>query len=380
MPSPIQIKAKKTPILEKFGTYYLEKFGKRELTHRVFDFSDEELQQKINSISTKGIILSALTGLVLVWPTVYVDVLKQNETILIHYGWTAAVTLVSIAIEFYLLFLIALKAVHEVSELINIHAHKKDYLKSGPFNITNILARTALELPDPEMQILGIDPFEKVSKKNLLILGLLYKLKITLTNLTGKFILNNTVGKTIAGISINYIALPVECFWNAVVIKRVVDEARLRLFGFALRNHIADNVLHDHLLNQLSPKAKIGCIRAIGNAVVMARNYHPNMIILLLRFQHLLGISQDYKYDDWNLFLQTLQEVNEKERDFLLNLFTIAAAFDGRISRLEANNLKDAYGEYYAIYLPRLLQLTADMKAGRLNAAAALCKLDFTLG
>jgi hypothetical protein len=160
----------------------------------------------------------------------------------------------------------------------------------------------------------------------------------------------------------------------------VVDEARLRLFGFALSNHIADNVLHDHLLNQLSPEAKIGCIRAIGNAVVMAQNYHPNMIVLLLRFQHLLGINKDHKYDDWNLFLKTLKEVNEKERDFLLNLFTIAAAFDGKISRLEANNIKDAYGEYYAIYLPRLLQLTADMKAGRLNAAAARCKIDFTIG
>ena len=92
------------------------------------------------------------------------------------------------------------------------------------------------------------------------------------------------------GYSINYIALPVECFWNGVVLHRVVTEARLRLFGFALSNHIADNVLHDQVLDQLSTEAKIGCIRAIGNAVVMAQNFHPNMIVLLLRFQHLLHI------------------------------------------------------------------------------------------
>jgi hypothetical protein len=380
MDSPIQIKQKKIPLLEKFGIYYLDKFGQRELTHRVFDFTDEELEQKIKRISNKGIFLSALTGLVLVWPTVYIDVLKQNEPLLIHYAWTIGVTIISIAIEFYLLFIITIKAVHEVSEVINIHSHKKDFLKNGPFNITSILARAALELPDPEMQILGIDPFEKVSKKNLLILGLLYKLKITLTNFIGKFILSNTIGKTIAGVSINYIALPVECFWNGVVLKRVVDEARLRLFGFALSNHIADNVLHDHLIDQLSPEAKIGCIRAIGNAVVMAQNYHPNMIVLLLRFQHLLHINQDYKYDEWNLFLDTLKKVSKRERDFLLDLFTIAASFDGKISKLEANNIKDAYGEYYDLYLPRLLQLTAHMKAGRLNAAAALCKIDFTAG
>ena len=201
---------------------------------------------------------------------------------LIHYSWVAVVTLISIAIEFYVLFIIALRAVHEVSELINIHSHKKDFLQSGPFNVTNILARTALELPDPELNILGIDPFEQISKRNLFILGLLYKLKIVLTNLISKLILRTGFGETIAGISINYIALPVECFWNGMVIHRVVMEARLRLFGFALSNHIADNLLHDHLLDQLSDDAKIGCLRAIGNAVVMAKNYHPNMIVLTL--------------------------------------------------------------------------------------------------
>jgi hypothetical protein len=376
----IQHKEKKTSLLEKFGIYYLNIFGQRELTHHIFDFTDEEIKQKVNRISGRGIFLSALTGFVLVWPTVYIDVLKQQEPWYIHYAWTGGVTLISILIEFYLLFIIALKTVHEVSELINIHAHKKDFLKSGPFNITSILARTALELPDPEMHILGIDPFEKVSKKNLLILGLLYKLKITLTNFIGKFLLRSVVGETIAGMSVNYIALPVECFWNGVVIHRVVDEARLRLFGFALSNHIADNVLHDHLLDQLSPEARIGCIRAIGNAVVMAQNYHPNIIILLLRFQHLLHIYQDQKYDDWNLFLDTLKKVSEKERDFLLNLFTIAAAFDGKISSLEKNNIKDAYGEHYDLYFPRLVLLTGHIKAGRLHAAAELCKIDFTAG
>jgi hypothetical protein len=380
MPEIITAKEKKLPMLERFGIYYLNIFGQRELTHTVFDFTDEELKQKVTRISAKGIFLSAITGLVLVWPTVFIDVLKQNELWYIHYAWTIGVTLICVAIEFYLLFVIAIKTVHEVSELINIHAHKKDFLQNGPFNITNILARTALELPDPELRILGIDPFEKVSKKNLLILGLLYKLKIIITNFVAKFLLRKGFGPTIVGISINYIALPVECFWNGVVIKRVVDEARLRLFGFALSNHIADNVLHDHLLNQLSPEAKIGCLRAVGNAVVMAQNYHPNMVVLLLRFQHLLHIDQDNHYDDWNLFLETLKKVNVKERGFLLDLFTIAVAFDGKISKLESNNIKDAYGEYYDIYLPRLLALTGHMRAGRLNAAAQLCKLDFTAG
>ena len=380
MPESLEFKKKGQPLLERFGVYYLGVFGKRDPGHLVFDFTDEELNKKINRISNKGVFLSALTGLICVWPTVYIDVLKQNEPWQIHYAWVAGVTLISVAIEFYILFLIALRAVHEVSELINIHAYKKDFLKSGPFNVTSILARTALELPDPEIHILGIDPFEQVSKRNLFILGLLYKLKIVITNFISKRLLLFGFGETIAGISINYIALPVECFWNGMVIHRVVNEARLRLFGFALSNHIADNLLHDHLLEQLSDEAKIGCLRAIGNAVVMARNYHPNMILLLLRFQHLLHIDKEKRYDDWNLFLECLQKVDEKERYFLLDLFTVAVAFDGKISELEMSKLEQAYGTEYELYRSRLFQLTKNMKDGKLHAAAELCKLDFTAG
>jgi hypothetical protein len=379
MPS-IQFQQHNPSPLERFGVYYLDLFRKKDLTHHAFDLTDAQLATGVRRISFRGIVLSALAGLVCVWPTVYVAVLRQQDPWWIQYSWIGAVTLLSILVEFYLLFVIALRAVHEVSELINIHSHQHDFLQSGPFSITNILSRAALEIQDPELHILGIDPFKRVSKKNLLLLGLLYKCKIILTNFIAKWLLLHTVGPTIGGISIYYIALPVECFWNAVVLQRVVKEARLRLFGFALCNEVADRILRAKTLHSLSETARTGCMRAIGNAVVLARNYHPNMIVLALRFQHLLHLHKDHHYDDWELFLQNLQQVSEKERFFLLNLFTLAVAFDGRISHIEADNLKDAYAGDYEQYRPRLLQLTAHLHAGRLNAGLALCKTDFTAG
>jgi hypothetical protein len=376
----IQFKERKPSLLEKFGVYYLDLFVRKDLTHHAFDFSDAELSGGVNRISAKGIVLSVLVGLACVWPTVYISILKQAEPWYIQYAWVGGVTLVSILIEFYLLFLIALRAVHGVSELINIRSHDHDFLQTGPFSITHLLSRAALEIQDPDLHILGIDPFKRVSKKNLLLLGLLYKCKIVITNFVAKWVLIHTVGPAVGGISIYYIALPVECFWNGVVIRRVVREARLRLFGFALSNHVADHLIKERTLHKLPEQAKTGCLRAIGNAVVLARNYHPNMIVLLLRIQHLLHMDKDDRYDDWGLFLEALENAPEKERFFLLNLFTIAAAFDGRISRAEADNLKQVYGRYYDQYRPRLMELTHHLHAGRLNAAAALCKIDFTEG
>ncbi len=370
----------KVPLLERFGLYYLNLFKRIDATHNVFEKTDVELIKKVNRIGINGMILSSIIGIICVFPTVWVDVHFAEKSFWIHYGWVAAVTVVSIIIEIYLLFLIALKAVYEVSELINLNSTEKDLEAEGLFSVKHILARTALELPDPELKILGIDPFKRISKKNLLVLSLLYKAKIFVSNVVLKYFLFYAVGKTIFGVSILYEALAVECFWNCVVIYRVVVEARLRLFGFALANQIGKNIIADGIVSQLSPLAKTGCMRAIGNAVVLAQNYHPNMVILLMRFQQLLKVGETDKLDDWNLFLETLKTVSPKERNLLLDLFTVSAAFDGKLSDLERENLHAAYEEEYDIYYPRLLLLTKNLKQGKLNAALDLCKLDFIAG
>lgn len=366
--------------LEKFGLYYLGLFTRIERSHSVFDLSDAELSKRVKRITNKGMLFSSLIGIACVFPTVWADIHFSNSSFVIHYGWVAMVTIIAVVIEFYVLFLIALKAVHEVSDLINMHATKTELTDQSVFSVTHILARTAMEIPDPKLKILGIDPFERVSKKNLFILSLLYKAKIIVTNFILKYALKFSVGDSFLGVPVLYEALPVECFWNSMVIKRVVHEARLRLFGFALAHQIATNVVNDKLLEQLSPMARAGCIRAIGNAVVMTQNYHPNMMILLIRFQMVLQISEENKYDDWEMFLYTLKNVSTKERYFLLDLFTVSAAFDGKLSQLEEDNLRAAYGNDYEIYYPRLRRLTACLHQGRLNESLALCKLDFEVG
>lgn len=380
MQNIINIPKAKPSRLERFGLFYLNLFKRLDTNHSVFDLTDAQIIKRTKRITWKEIILSSIVGIVCVFPTVWVDVYFENKPWYVHYGWVTVVTILSIVIEFYLLFIIALKAVYQVSKIINIHATEDELVENELFSVKNILARAALELPDPELKILGIDPFKRVNKKNLLVLGLLYKAKILLTNLVSKYALRLISDKTIFGVSILYEALFVEAFWNGVIIVRVIKEARLRLFGFALANKIALETLNENDLQQLSPLAKVGCLRAIGNAVVMTKNYHPNMIILLFRFQQMLHITKENKYDDWNLFLETLNTVSEKERNFLLDLFTVSAAFDGKLSDLEEENLKTVYGKDYGIYHSRLVKLTACLKEGKLNEALSLCKLDFVVG
>ncbi|MES2661253.1 MAG: hypothetical protein V4689_21720 [Verrucomicrobiota bacterium] len=365
---------------ERFGLYHLNRFERTRTGENAFVMPDEELTHRVNRIARTSAILSCLVGMIFVFPIIYVDVRFANASAWVYYGWVIGVMVVATAIEFYYLFYISLKAVHKVSELIHLEHVMHESLEDGIFGVKNILARTALEINDPELKILGIDPFQRISKKNLFVLGLLYKGKIIVSNLILKAVLRLVVGSTLLGIPILYVAIPVEMFWNGLVILKVIREARLRLFGYALANRIADSVATDGYLQILSPAAKKGCLRAIGNAVVMTQNYHPNMVILLLRFQDLLEIEEEDRYDDWELFLATLREVDEKERNFLLDVLTVAAAFDGKLSAIEKEHLQEAYQQDSGLYFKRLTDLTRHLKHGRLNTALSLCQLDFIRG
>ncbi len=363
--------------LEKFGVYYLQVLQKQGKPVLPLQYTDQQLVDKVRWYTFKGIIFSALAGFASAFASVYTDLYFQHASHLEHYGWLVAVTLIATGFEFYILFIIALRTVNSIADLTNTKLVNEQV---GPFNITNILARAAMEIPDPPTRILDIDPFRKISKPRLVIAGLVYKLKVFASNFVVRLFMQRLAGKSFMRVSVSYVSVPITGLWNSYILYKVSREARLRIFGNILANDIAKNMINDELLTRLSDKARIGCLRAIANAVVLTQNYHPNMIILLLRFKEILKIHEPDNFDDWDIFLKTLEEVNEEERYTILDILTIAAAFDGQISKLERIHLKEAYKEHTEIYFQRLERLTKTLVQGKLQEAILLCEIDGKAG
>jgi hypothetical protein len=161
---------------------------------------------------------------------------------------------------------------------------------------------------------------------------------------------------------------------------RVAREARLRLFGHRLVYHLIEEALADDFLARLSGQAREGAIRAISTMVAMAQHYHPNMLMLLVKFSERLEVGDRSDYDDWPLFLQRLSQVTDSERNFLLDLLCVAAAFDARLSPLQRRHLPEAFGEYTDIYLRRIEILSDLLLSGDIHAAKERCRLDFSPG
>ena len=101
-------------LLEKFGLYYLRIFQRSSRPMQELP-SDHTLRKRIRTISWLAILASALTGALCVYPMIWADLQYESSTWWIHYGIVAGVTLFLTLIEFYILFLIALKAVHELA-------------------------------------------------------------------------------------------------------------------------------------------------------------------------------------------------------------------------------------------------------------------------
>lgn len=373
--------------LEKIGVkyyrYLAQKAGTAGLENRHIDDlpPDITLQSLAASITTFAAVIAfaigALTTFVTIWiEWTYMDTMETTEYYLLY----GSALIIMLIIEMTVLFWLGLKTVYSLACLTGHNQAARGSCLPGDDAVPNILARAALEVPDPIIHYLGIDPLKHLSKSKLFMVAFLYKTKVILTSLAVKFILIRLFGKGEARTAFSWVAIPITGIWDAFTIYKVAREARLRLFGNKLAEHIINDMLTDEFIAQLSPKAQEGSVRAVATMMVLAQNYHPNMLVLLLRLCDTFQIDDDCEYDNWEDFLTLLSQVSANERHFLLDLLSVSAAFDGHLSKLERHHLPEAFKEHTNAYMERTEKLKNTLLKGQLHAAKALCVLDFEPG
>jgi len=373
--------------LERAGVDYYRYLAKNAGIEKMAALKIDELppDDTLRSVSESMTLLAAiiafsvgaLTTVVSVWIEWKFAGQLDDYT---YYALYGGVVLLMLCVELLVLFWLGLKTVHGLACLTGHHRASDDPYLPGDDAVPNILARAALEVPDPIIHYLGIDPLKYISTSKLMLVGLLYKAKVLLSSAAVKFVLVRMLGKGGLRLGFIWVSIPVTGIWDAITMYKVTREARLRLFGNRLAQYIVSEIMTPELINKLSPKTKEGAVRAVANMVVLAQNYHPNMLVLLVKLSEALEIQEECNYDDWEEFLELLTEVSIEEKYFLLDLLSIAAAFDGQLSQLEKHYLPEAFGELTEVYMKRIEILKNLLLTGQLHAAKRLCKLDFEPG
>ncbi|MBE7437858.1 MAG: hypothetical protein HS115_05315 [Spirochaetales bacterium] len=338
--------------------------------------TDEELTDRVRRITYQHAFFAFLVGAISAAGTVITEELYEHDPAVLLYTKVAVVTGVLTAIEFIVLFYLSLRTVHCISVATG-HARFLFEKEDPVVALPNMLARAALEIPDPVRRALGINPLARVSRWKLLLLGLLYKMKIMASNTLAKLLLRRLFGKSLFRFSVAYIAVPITGLWNAFVIWKVARDARLRLAGHLMVQSMGRDILTAEDLGRLSERARMACLRAVGNSVVLTQNSHPNMLVLLLKMFEILERKRPDRLDDWEYFLSELALLPEAERFFVLDLLCVATAFDGKMSRLERRLLPQAFGTHTPLYFQRIERLRRLLIQGKVRAALLECRLDF---
>ena len=93
-----------------------------------------------------------------------------------------------------------------------------------------------------------------------------------------------------------------------------------------------------------------------------------------MRLSKIINAEEKSNYADWKTLLNILDKVNDEERERLRILLCIAAAFDGKLSKMERLHLPKAFGKDSEAYMDFINQLSTMIIRGELHAVTQVCK------
>ncbi|MFB5652268.1 hypothetical protein ACE5IS_16610 [Leptospira wolffii] len=367
----------KPGFLEKWGIRILEDYVRKQGKAMV----DEKISADFFPRSTWIIRWVTFLGLQVGFWTTYLIILVEklfpespeflSSEFIEKWSYAGSALAIGTILEFYLLYKLGLWAAFRLFRLSGMELEKDPDLVTGN---ANLLSRMALEIPDPDLRLLDIDPLRLTDKRSLLIRTFFYKAKVLLSNLIAKIVLRKILARNSLRVYADYIAAPITAIWDGVVLYLILIELRIRLLSRVIAKEIADQILERK--NTLSEDAKVAFIAAIGNSVVFTQRFHPNLEYMLIKLYKGFGMEAlEHSFDDLETFGGLISKLSEPEKEACLRLLSVACSFDGKLSSFEAKHIKRVLGDSAQERLDSIRVLSAHIRNGNLEACRERCRL-----
>ncbi|MEM0999602.1 MAG: hypothetical protein AAGN35_21270 [Bacteroidota bacterium] len=338
--------------MERIGVRYFQRLSEK-YPH---NFSPDEIhvlnpqeRQELRRIQRNNILRAGLAGAISAGLGVLAGVLLEKPMLGPspsdvpfdeQFGYLAAVmgisTLITL-IEIAFLYLDALRSVHRLSVTAGLDLFPDN---EGDAVIATVLVRAALELPNPPDGKKGINPRREISKVQLLIGTLVYKLKATATNFIVKALVRRVVGRAGFRTWMEVTAMPVFAFWNGLIAWWVMKQARIRAMGPSAVKEYTEVIFRE--MGEVGHRAREESFQAVGSAIVRSVDLHPNLISLIEALEGRFGSPEELVLDDSALFLEHLSELKANEQEFVLRILAMASIIDGKLKRRERQLLREA--------------------------------------
>lgn len=334
------------PLMERTGIRYLRDLARQMPTQRHTDavhLLNAMERGELRKIERGAVMRSALAGGLSALIAALAVMLAEH--LYPEGGWRYWLISISIAggaavVEIGYLYWDALKTTMKLTHAAGLPLFDEDD-DAHDLELASSLARAALELPNPTEQVGGVNPLAEAPRGKLILMGLLYKGKVAVTNFALKVVIRRIAGRVLVRGAEELIAIPVTALWNAIVTWLVVREARLRIVGPSAAVHLIDRLWEETA--PASPQRE-GAVRAVASAVVRSHDMHPNMLALLKQVQgRMESANEGVDVDDSAAFIAELASETPATQRFLLAVLTLAAITDGRLAGAERALLTEAY-------------------------------------
>lgn len=258
----------------------------------------------------------------------------------VFWGWLIACISVQAIVEIGMLYYYGIKFSVRVAQALDLRLLPLN--KDRAF-VARSLVRAALEIPNPDYAIFGVDPRKETKGKKSpqaeVFWLFAYKAKIVLTTFAIKVFAKRFIARNTARSTLPYAVIPATALWDSFAAHLVIREAKLRGLGFAagieLFDEITDGIKMDH-------GAVLECVRAIGIQVMRCRDFYPSKEVLLRHSVMHLHILQEAKDSDPRLQLDNvalfLEEIPKQTLDVqraILAVLLVTTMVDGRIKKAE---------------------------------------------
>jgi hypothetical protein len=255
--------------------------------------------------------------------------------------WVVVVlaTVVASIFEIGFLYWDALRSVHAMATAAGLRFSAEGQ-SIEQREVALALARAALELPNPQGRVFGVNPHRESIRWVVALASVLYKAKIALTTFLIKAVLRSFLGQFMGRAFLELVTVPVTAAWNAVVCFLVAREARLRTMGPSAAVELVGHALAG---GTPSAEGRRAAFRSVASAVVRTGDLHPNLHALLRVLVDRLGPVDFDDVDDPTRFLDELRSFSVAEQRLALRLLVIAAVIDGRLTRAERGLVAEAF-------------------------------------
>ncbi len=267
----------------------------------------------------------------------------------LRYTGITLLTAVPVAIvELGFIYWNAIISVHRLAEAAGVVLFRAEDGVNGSAGASSedeifagVLARAALEIPNPPRPMFGIDPRREASRLRLVLATLVYKAKVSVSNFLLRKLLVRAFGRASLRSWIPFVAVPITAMWDAFVCRRALREARLRAIGPSAAHEVVECLVGSK--EAVSPMLREALFRATAVAVVGSADFHPNLVELIDALRERIGECEAEHLDDSREALALMRELAPAERRVAIQMLAIACVFDGRIGRKEWALLERGY-------------------------------------